>query len=79
MRNTIELPGPIYRQGEQLARLRGVTVAELAIRALQRELLAAEPLPVVRKRVSLPLVPSKEPGVLDLRDFDFDDLLCMEA
>jgi hypothetical protein len=75
MRNTIELPEPIYRQGEQLARLRGVTVAELAIRALQRELLAAESLPVERKRVSLPLVPSKEPGVLDLRDFDLDDLL----
>jgi hypothetical protein len=58
-----------------LARLRGVTVEELAIRALQRELLAAESLPVGRKRVSLPLVPSREPGVLDLRDFDLDDLL----
>jgi len=75
MRNSIELPEPIYRQGEQLARLRGVTVSELAIRALERELLAAEPVPVGRKRVSLPLVPSKEPGVLDLRDFDLDDLL----
>jgi hypothetical protein len=75
MRNTIELPEPIYRQGENLARLRGVTVAELAIRALERELLAAEPLPVGRKRVSLPLVSSKEPGVMDLRDFDLDDLL----
>jgi hypothetical protein len=38
-------------------------------------LLAAQTLPVGRKPVSLPLVPSKEPGVLDLRDFDFDDLL----
>lgn len=26
MQTTIELPEPIYRQGEQLARLRGVTV-----------------------------------------------------
>jgi hypothetical protein len=75
MQTTIELPEPIYRQGEELARLRGVTVAELAIRALQRELLAAETLPVGRKRVSLPLVSSQEPGTLDLRDFDFDDLL----
>jgi hypothetical protein len=75
MQTTIELPEPIYRQGEQLARLRGVTVAELTIRALERELFAAETLPVERKRVNLPLVPSKQPGVLDLRDFDLDDLL----
>jgi len=27
------------------------------------------------KRVTLPLVPSKEPGTLDLKDFNFDDLL----
>jgi hypothetical protein len=29
----------------------------------------------VIKRVTLPLVPSKEPGTLDLKDFNFDDLL----
>jgi hypothetical protein len=45
------------------------------IRALERELGAA---PVCRSGqtpVKLPLVPSKSPGVLDLKDFDFDDLL----
>ena len=75
MQTTIELPEPIYRQGEQLARLRGVTVAELTIGALERELLAAETFSVGRKRVNLPLVSSKSPGVLDLKDYDFDDLL----
>lgn len=75
MRTTIELPESIYRQGEQVARSKGVTVEEFIIQAFERELKAAPGAPSRSKRVTLPLIPSKEPGTLDLKDFNFDDLL----
>jgi hypothetical protein len=75
MRTAIEFPESLYRQGEQLARLQGVSIEEFAIRALERELGAAPGGRSGQTSVKLPLVPSKSPGVLDLKDFDFDDLL----
>jgi hypothetical protein len=75
MRTTIELPDSIYRKAEKLARTQGVTIEEFIVRAFERELRAEPDMPSRPKRVSLPLLPSKEPGALDLRDFNFDDLL----
>jgi len=75
MRTTIELPESDYRKGEKVARRQGFTIEEFIVRAFEREL-RAEPLPPSHpKRVTLPLIPSKEPGTLDLGDFNFDDLL----
>ena len=79
MSTAIEFPESLFRQGEQIARLQGVTVEEFVIRALkrdlERELGAAPGGHTGRTPVKLPLVPSKSPGVLDLKDYDFDDLL----
>ena len=75
MRTAIEFPESLYRQGEQLARLQGVTMDEFVIRALERELGSAPGGRSGQTPVKLPLVPSKNPGVLDLKEFDFDDLL----
>ena len=75
MRTTIELPEGIYRQAERVARMQGVTIEEFIVRAFERELGAESPPPSRPKRVTLPLIPSKEPNTLDLRDFNFDDLL----
>ena len=75
MRTTIELPDPVYRKGEQIARTQGVTIEEFIVRAFERELKDEPDIPPHAKRVKLPLVPSNEPGTLDLKDFDFDDLL----
>ena len=59
--------------------LQGVTVEEFVIRALkrdlERELGAAPSGHSGQTPVKLPLVPSKSTGVLDLKDYDFDDLL----
>ena len=41
MRTAIEFPESLYRQGEQIARLQGVTIEEFVIRAVERELSAA--------------------------------------
>lgn len=75
MRTTIELPDPVYRKGEQIARTQGVTLEEFIVRAFERELKGEPDIAAHAKRVTLPLVPSNEPGTLDLKDFNFDDLL----
>jgi hypothetical protein len=75
MRTAIEFPESLYRQGEELARLQGVSIEEFAIRALERKLSAASGIRSGQTPVKLPLVPSISPGGLDLKDFDFDNLL----
>jgi hypothetical protein len=45
------------------------------IRTFERELGNELNAPSHSKRVTLPLVPSNEPGTLDLKDFNFDNLL----
>jgi hypothetical protein len=75
MRTTIELPDLVYRKGEQIARTQGVTLEEFIVLAFERELKDKPDIAPHGKRVTLPLVPSSEPGTLDLKDFNFDDLL----
>lgn len=75
MRTTIELPESTFRKGEQAARAQGLTIEDFILRAFERELEAA-PIPASSlKRATLPLLPSKAPGTMDLKDFNFDDLL----
>jgi hypothetical protein len=75
MQNTVELPEPIFRRTEEAARARGVGVDELISEMLEREL-ANEAQPVMTPhRVSLPVIHSRNPGTLDLSNFNFDDLL----
>lgn len=75
MRTTIELPESVYRKGEKAARIQGVTIEEFIVRAFERELKSEPDTASHGKRVTLPLISSKEPGTLDMKDFDFDDLL----
>lgn len=75
MRVTIELSDPLYRKGEQFARAQGVSIEEFILRAFELELRAESDTPSRPKRVTLPMIWSKEPGTLDLRNFNFDDLL----
>jgi hypothetical protein len=72
---TVELPDSIYRKGEEAARAKGVTMEELIVQALERELTVVPETAARRTRVTVPLVKSKRPGSLDLENFDFDDLL----
>ena len=75
MRATVELPESIYRRTEQVARSRGLSVDELISDVLDREL-GEEPHSLQsQKRVEFPVIQSKQPGTLDLSDFNFDDLL----
>lgn len=75
MQTTIQLPDEVYREGERIARAEGFTLEQLIVRTLEREFLPEKVASPTSSRVILPLIHSKEPGTLDLSNFDFDDLL----
>lgn len=75
MQTTIELPKDMYTKTEQIARQKGISVQEMIVRVLEKELSSEEPQISGRHAVDLPLLHSKHPATLDLDQFNFDDLL----
>ena len=74
MRTTIDLPDALFRKTKAVAALRGSSMKDLIIHAVEREVTGNSP-PAKRKRVKLPLVRSWKGPKLDLTGFDFDELL----
>jgi hypothetical protein len=77
MRTTIDLPDNLFRRTKALAAVRGTSMKDLIIGAVEREVNAEGaahrgPSP---GRASLPVVHLKTGRKLDLGKFDFDDLL----
>jgi hypothetical protein len=76
MRTTIDMPDTLFRKTKATAALRGSTMKDLIVRAIEREV---ENKNVEGKRdghrVKLPLLHLKSGRKLDLTNFDFDDLL----
>jgi hypothetical protein len=75
MQTTIQLPDEVYREGERIARSKGFTLEQLIVKTLEREFSNEDAGSLTRNRVTLPLIHSSQPGILDLSNFDFDDLL----
>jgi hypothetical protein len=77
MRTTIDLPDALFRKTKALAALRGSSMKELIIRAVERETRGAPAAaPEPRRRESgFPIIKSWKGRKLDLTGFDFDDLL----
>lgn len=75
MQTIIELPKEMYTRTEEMARQKGISVQEMIVRVLEKELSSKEPRTDNRHTVGLPLIHSKYPGTMDLNHFDFDDLL----
>ncbi len=72
MRTTVDIPDPIYRRLKFRAAQQGCSVKELVLRGVQKEL--GEPRR--RKgRIELPIVHSKEPGVLNLTNEQIYDII----
>jgi hypothetical protein len=65
MRTTVDIPDPIYRELKGKAASEGRSVKELILRGVEQEL-RARPRPSRPGRVTLPIVPSKRPGTLEL-------------
>jgi hypothetical protein len=76
MRTTIEIPDTLFRKTKATAALRGSTMKELVVRALEREVAnSGKVKKASSRRVKLPLIHLKSGRKLDLSNFDFDDLL----
>ena len=74
MRTTVDLPDFLFRRTKAVAALRGSSMKDLIIQAVEREVTGSSA-PSQRKRVKLPIVSSWKGRKLDLTGFDFDDLL----
>ena len=73
MRTTVDLPDPLFRQVKSLAALRGSSLKEFIQDALQQAITARR---VQRgRRVTLPLIRSKDPGALRLSNADIENFL----
>jgi hypothetical protein len=74
MRTTIEIPDDLFRRAKATAALRGSTMKELVVRAVEREVAVRAIPKKASARVTLPLH-LKSGRKLDLTNFNFDDLL----
>jgi len=74
MRTTVDLPDALLRRAEATAAVRGISLKNLAIMAVERETQGSTP-PTSAKRRAFPLVHLKHTKKLDLSGFDFDDIL----
>lgn len=76
VRTTIDLPDSLLRRTKALAAMRGSSLKELIVRAVEREVNAEDSVTAgIPRRAELPLVHLKSGRKLDLSKFDFDDLL----
>jgi hypothetical protein len=75
MRTTIEIPDSLLRRTKSLAAARGITLKQLIVNSLEREVELVRPGPAGKQRRPLPLI-HLEPGrTIDLTTFHFDALL----
>jgi hypothetical protein len=76
MQTTVNLPDSLYEKSEALAASRGATVEQFIVEAVTKEVQGDVGLGTFGDReVELPVIRSRQPGTLDLSNFDFDDLL----
>jgi hypothetical protein len=62
MRTTVDIPDPLYRQLKARAATEGRSIKELILQGVAVELRGIRS--TSRRRVKLPIVPSKKPGTL---------------
>ena len=74
MRTTIDMPDALFRKTKAVAALRGSSMKDLIVQAVEREVSAIVP-PAKGKRIKLPIIRSWKGRKLDLTGFDFDELL----
>ena len=77
MRTTVDLPDPLFRRAKATAAIRGVSLKDLLITAVERKKRPARKAPPKARNRNAPSRPIhlKHKKVLDLSAFNFDDLL----
>lgn len=73
MRTTVEIPDALFRRTKAAAALRGSSLKDLIVQAIEKEV--SSPGPGRTQRVQLPLVRAGKGKKLKLDGFNFDDLL----
>ena len=74
MRTTIDMPDALYRKTKAVAALRGSSMKDLIVAAVEKDL--NQPAQkAAQKRVKLPLIRHWKGPKIDLSNFDFDELL----
>lgn len=72
MRTTIDLPDPVLRRLKAAAALEGISLKEIILRAVEKELQPGRP---KKGRIRFPLIRSKQPGTLSLTNAEIDEIL----
>jgi hypothetical protein len=72
VRTTIDLPDALFRKTKAVAALRGSSMKDLIVRAVEREVTQGQG---VAKPTRVPLIHLGRGRKLDLTGFDLDDLL----
>jgi len=78
MRTTVEIPDHLLRRAKAAAALEGKSLKAFLTKAVMHELERSAEKKIVRKKVSLPLIPSKRPGTLQLSSEDIANILDKE-
>jgi hypothetical protein len=69
------MPDALFRRTKAMAAARGITLKEMIVAAVEREVASTKPAAKAARPPRLPVI-HLEPGrVLDLTNFDFDELL----
>jgi len=73
MRTTVDVPDPIFRKMKATAAMRGVSLKEFLLNAVEQEMAKT---PLARNyTVPVPLIRSKRPGKRALTNAEIEDLL----
>ena len=78
MRTTVDIPDQLFRRAKAAAALEGKSLKTFLMEAVAHELERSADRKIVRKKVSLPLVPSNRPGTLQLTSDDIARVLNQE-
>ena len=78
MRTTVEIPDHLLRRAKAAAALEGKSLKAFLTKAVMHELERSAEKKIFRKKVSLPLIPSKRPGTLQLSSEDIANILDKE-
>jgi hypothetical protein len=75
MRTTLEIPDDLFRRAKSKSALLGISLKDYISSALERELESPARRESKSRRVKLPLIHSKKPGMLRLTNAEIEDLL----
>jgi hypothetical protein len=78
MRTTVDIPDQLLRRAKAAAALEGKSLKAFLTEAVVHELQRSADRKIVRKKVSLPLVPSNRPGTLQLTSDEIARVLSQE-